>query len=105
MRALRRILDECSYQRTTHTDFEIRRFMQQPPIDCLLMRARLRYAKRLLCNRLGALCAVLASRPKGKPLPWVSLLLRDLVWLRDFSCVKAFWHLPDPSDNPTLWVD
>ena len=105
MRVLRRIFGESRYQRTQHTDLEVRRKMQQPSIDCLLMRARLRYVKRLVCNSPPALLAILASRVGGEQLPWVKLIVSDLRWLRENSCVQLFWTLPDPTAAPAAWCD
>eukprot|EP00959_Pyramimonas_sp_CCMP1952_P469994 9495917-Pyramimonas_sp.AAC.1 len=79
--------------------------MQQPSIDCLLMRARLRYVRRLMCNSPPALLASLAPRVDGKPLPWVKLIVSDLRWLREKSCVPLFWALPDPTAGPAAWRD
>ena len=66
MRALRRIADEISYEgRSELNDLQVRRKLGVPSIDCLVQRARLKYAARLETTRPRALVAVLRQRMNG----------------------------------------
>ena len=83
MRVLRRIIGDMRFSAdVVHTDRRVRDILVQPSIDCILTRARLKYAKRLLVNRPRALVALLSIRENGQPIPWVMLLADDCEVLR-----------------------
>ena len=83
MRVLRRIHGDVRYsQDTQFTDLQIRTILEQPSIDCILAKMRLRYAKRILTNRPRALIALLHVSISGRRLPWIDLLARDCDLLR-----------------------
>ena len=103
MRVLRRMHDQCSYQRTEESDLELRRRIQQPSIDCLMMRARLRYFRRLVLGSPKVLVALLHSRVNGARLPWCELLICDLKWLRLRSNIDSFCSAPCPDQDPHWW--
>ena len=75
MRVLRRISDDCSFGDKTVRDIDVRRKLQAPSIDCLLMRGRLRYLARIVKATPHALMALLFATPKGKQMPWCSLII------------------------------
>ena len=82
-----------------------------PSIDCLLCRARLQFLGRILRRQPPQVVALLSVRCKGRPLPWVSLILKDMRHLR--SATSLCSHLPDPEisapwcrliiDDPGKW--
>ena len=49
MRALRRITGHMRFGEATISDIEMRKLANMPAIDCLLTRARLKYARRVFC--------------------------------------------------------
>ena len=104
MRVLRRMHNQCLFQRTEESDLELRRRIQQPSIDCLLMRARLRYFRRLVLSRPAVLVALLHSRVNGARLPWCELLICDLKWLRLRSDTDLLCSAPCPDQDPHLVV-
>jgi transcription elongation factor Elf1 len=73
-----------------------------PSIDCVLARARLRYFARILRNQPPTLLALLGARPRGKPLPWVALVIDDLSRLRRLVATCA--ALPCPREHPDAWL-
>ncbi|CAK0858575.1 unnamed protein product [Prorocentrum cordatum] len=116
MRVLRKMCDDSRYRKPYFSDLEVRRRMQQPSIDCILRRARLRHGARLVRNRPAALFALLGDRPQAnsrarggrdrvEPLPRVDFFISDLAWLREHSCVPAFWDLPDPAVCAEPWCE
>jgi len=52
-------------------------------MDCLLVRARVRYLRRVCKHPNQALFLLLTMRSKEQPLPWVTQLLSDLTILRN----------------------
>lgn len=96
MRAVRRISGNMNFGESELTDYQARILISAPSIDCLVMRARLLYAGRLVLRAPPPLVAVLQSRPGGKPLEWVSTLSGDLCKLN--SRVPIVRRLP-PSPN------
>ena len=73
---------ESYFERTCHTEREIRELLSQPSVDCLLMRARMRYVRRLVIHVTLVLCALLRARHRGKFMPWTALVVQDLEWIR-----------------------
>jgi hypothetical protein len=104
MRVLRRIGDQvrCSAENEM-TDIQVRIQLGQPSVDCLLCRARLRYAARLARNRPRAILAILHMKNGAASLPWVSLLAADTERLRTCGAVPA--DLPDFTTAPQRWHD
>ena len=95
MRALRRIGGHCNYGDSTISDINVRRKLQMPSLDCLMVRARLRYLGRLLRTMPPALLALLACRFGGKRLPWTEQLVQDLRIAHQQVALCS--RLPDPS--------
>ena len=100
MRVLRRIANACRFGHGK-TDYEVRLQLGVPSVDCILMRARLRYFKRIAMTKPVSLMALLASRPGGKMLPWVSLIVDDLDTMRKRTSMCS--QLPDPRLDPNAW--
>ena len=102
MRVLRRILGKPRYKGGQCSDVSVRNQLQQPSIDCLLIRRRLKYVGRVLQNRHKSLYAVLSLKYKGMQLPWVQLVASDLQKLYDnVSGVRQC--LPAPCGHPMKW--
>ncbi|CAK0862941.1 unnamed protein product [Prorocentrum cordatum] len=101
MRVLRRVGDAPRFGHS-ETDLEIRTRLKQPSLDCLVMRARLRYLGRLVRSSPPALLALLAARPGGARLPWVTLLVSDLGKLRELVALCS--TLPPPEGTASAWV-
>ena len=102
MRVLRRIANACRYEKTI-PDYEVRKRLRAPSIDCLLMRSRLRYLARLFSSSPKSLLGLLASRPRGQMLTWSKLILSDLMVLR--QRVSLCSRLPDPEEDASAWVE
>ena len=100
MRVLRRV-DGSPRFGSVDPDLVVRERLKQPSIDCLLMRGRLRFFARLVRSEPVALMALLGTRPRGAPLPWVALLLDDLRRLR--SLVATCSRLGDPEVETAAW--
>ena len=104
MRVLRRILGDCRYGPCVFSDLEVRRQLRQPSIDCLLLRRRMHYLKRLVTCEHKSLIAVLALVHKGRRLPWVDLICKDMGLM--YERMPSFREvLPAPKDDPFLWAD
>ena len=101
MRNLERIADNCLFGHSVR-DIDIRRELQSPSIDCILMKARLRYFGRILKMQPPALLALLSSRPGGSPIGWVRLIVQDMRILQ--QRVSLCSALPDPVGNPKPWL-
>ena len=105
VRVLRRIAGETAHCHTVHSDRQIRELLGQPSVDCMLMRARLAYLKRLVVNSPPKLCALLFARPVGKRLPWVELVAADMRWLRRSVAHAEIAGLPCPDEAPMAWLE
>jgi hypothetical protein len=75
-RVLRRVTNDMRYSATSSelTDREVRIKAGSPSLDCLIRRARLKYMVRAQSSKAPALLALLQSRPRGQPLPWIRQL-------------------------------
>jgi DNA-directed RNA polymerase subunit RPC12/RpoP len=102
MRVLRRVADECKFQKCL-SDAGVRAKLKAASIECLLMKARLRYLGHILRSRPQALLAMLAVRVKGQALAWTKLIRSDLSVIR--ARVSLCSSLPEPSYGPKEWVD
>eukprot|EP00973_Karenia_brevis_P074454 10345847-Karenia_brevis.AAC.1 len=76
--------------------------MCMPSLDCLLMRRRLMYLKRILDADAPALQALLAVGCPNKPLEWVKLVLSDMGVLSR-TCGQLHGLQP-PSVEPKAWM-
>ena len=96
MRGLRRIAGAPRYSaKVEMTDLEVRRKLQAPSIDSLMLSARMRYLKRIISLRPTALISVLhMSTNDGKAMPWVRMILNDAEMLRSLDALP-----PDPQLN------
>jgi len=65
MRVLRRICDNCRFGHSEN-DLLVRQSADVPSVDCLLLRARLKYLARVCRHKLDTLRALLAAEPKGE---------------------------------------
>ena len=101
MRVLRRTAG-CMRFKRCESDLEVRRRLKVPSMECLLARARLRYVRRIVLRKPRTLTALLAVRYKGKPLPWVALLLEDLRAVR--SAIASCSMMPDPECDSGPWI-
>jgi hypothetical protein len=102
MRVLRRIAGDVRHGHAEYTDIQVRAITKQPSVDCLLARARLQYAGRLVRNRPRSLLALLHLRRRDKQLPWVQLLISDVALLRLRTGREQ--QLPDFCNSPSHWV-
>ena len=85
------------------TDVEVRRLLGVPSIDCVARSHRLRYLARLSDVSFPALNVLLQQRvSSGARLPWVKLILSDLLVLRQAVAPKLD-SLPDPHADATPW--
>jgi len=103
MRALRRITGAMRYDKhCANTDLQVRAAAGQPSIDCLLMRARLRYLRRMCKHSNQALYIITCMRHKDKPIPWVTQIVRDLATLRK-HCGASGSKLPEHNAPLEVW--
>jgi len=65
---------------------------------------RLAYLSRVIRSAPAVVRAVLALRPKGLPLPWVSAVINDMNILQA-RVLGRYLLLPDPEANPSAWSD
>ena len=86
----------------TVTDAEVRRAAGAPPTGCSLCRTRPRHSTKALRSSPPTLLALLSSRPLGRLLPWVALIVADMHKLRSLSSLCA--PLPCPEEAPGAWV-
>ena len=100
MRAVRRLHGQARFG-DGPTDLQVRMDARAPSIDCLVMRARLRYLRRLLVAQPAGMLALLASRPAGHRLPWLSLVAADMQRLR--ALVSECASLPCPEACAQEW--
>eukprot|EP00973_Karenia_brevis_P075128 10436683-Karenia_brevis.AAC.1 len=105
MGVLRRIADDVRHGPTCYNDVQVRALLHQPLVDCLLLRARLRYIGRLLRHRPRPLLALLHVRHRAKRLPWVAQVLTDLEMARLRSSSADFAALPLPEGEMNPWVE
>jgi hypothetical protein len=77
--------------------------LKVPSVDCILMRNRFKYLRRILASQPKSLLAILSAILRGQRLAWATPLLRDLEVLR--IRVSIVSRLPAPSDDPAAWVE
>ena len=100
-RGVRRVY--CRYEfGQTGTGAEVRRAAEAPSSDCILCRARLRYFAKVMRSSPPALRALLASKPRGRLLPWAAVAVSDVLKLRSPSSLCA--PLPCPEEASGAWV-
>ena len=99
MRLHRRIHDCMRHDDSADSDLEVRQRHTIPSVDCVIMRKRLLYLRRVMTHRPPTLLALLHCRVNSRLLPWVTLITEDLQYVRDW----VMPHLPDPSVNPESW--
>ena len=103
MRGLRRIAGQMRYQKSARniSDREVRKKLEAPSVDCILLVARLRYAARLVRCRPPTLLVALHFRCKGQPLPWTQQLIEDMRALQSFGlkCPSG-----DPIHEADAWI-
>lgn len=103
MRMLRRIGGAMRFSADCgENDLQVRQRMKQASLDCILLRKRLHYAKRLLLNNPLSLLALLQAECKGARLKWTLQLADDLRRLA--SCSPDLAHLGDPVANAAAWA-
>jgi len=104
MRVLRRITGTMRFSKDCElSDLEVRRLSSQPSIDCLLVRGRLRYLKRMCRHSNQALYIITCMRRKGVPIPWVAQIRSDLATLRRHVQGQAA-ALPDDTAPLEAWA-
>ena len=103
MRVLRRIHGDVRFSAgTVLTDILVRTELEQPSVDCLLVRARLRYMARIIRSQPRDLMALLHLRSRSDtPLPWVELLTKDIDTLRLHKLIPR--HFPDFVADAGAW--
>lgn len=85
------------------TDLEVRKMVNEPSIDCCLAKARLNHLAAVLRAPSPPLRCLLAVRgPRGERLPWVDLVVQDMVALREFYPTKLA-ELGDPTVQWDRW--
>ena len=100
MRVVRKLIGQPRYGGGGPSDFEIRQKAGFPSIDCVLMRRRLMYLKRVVERAPGPLLALLAQRSSKISAPWVELVRDDLRCLR----ARVATQLPDPLAHCREWL-
>jgi hypothetical protein len=105
MKALRAIAAERRFDATcAKSDLDVRRQLGAPSIDFLLLRRRMGYYCRLAAGRPTLLWALLQSRPRGHPLPYVVQVHDDLATAYRISSDLRH-EMPEPSIAPTAWLE
>ena len=107
MRVLRKIRACSRFNSSCElTDEQVRRLLGAPSIDCLLMRRRLSYLRRLLLNGVQSSLALLCVRvgTKHELIPWTAQVVNDLRTLQRLACPKLD-ALGCPVGNSTVWAE
>jgi hypothetical protein len=110
MTVVRRIGNAMRFKATDNiSDYEARKAINAPSIECLLLRSRLlylsslaRFGPRVL---LGMLAAVVHDQPGSngvRRMSWATQITNDLRILKGFHS-KKLAGMPDPVDSPTEW--
>ena len=103
MRVIRRIFGDVRGKDMKHSDRSLRDLHCLPSVDCLLQRARLKYAARLAQNKPRELLALLSFSTRGSKLPWVQTLVDDLVTIREIMKEQFGKDIGDPEVDAHLW--
>ena len=101
MRPIRRIVDVVRHGHSV-SDLEARTMARAPSIDCVLVRARLRYFARLMTHRHPSVLAVVFAAHGDQRSPWLRLVIDDMKLLR--ARVSLCSRLPDPSLDSAPWI-
>jgi len=100
MRLMRRIYGEPRFGPGTR-DYEFRVPNSIPSLDCVIMKKRLHYLKRLLAHGPSILTALLAQQShQGGTMPWTKLIISDMCVLRD----RKLQQLPHPKSGWREWI-
>ena len=105
MRVLRKISGQCRFSACDNmSDLKVRELCGKPSVDCLLVRSRLKYIRRVCRHPTQALFLILCMRHKGKPIPWVLLLISDFAVLRKHARARS---IPLPCSQAPLskWTE
>ena len=81
------------------SDRMVRAQCSKPSVDCLLVRHRLKYIRRICSHSSQALYIILCMRVKSVPIPWVKQLKSDFIILRKYAAAHA---KPIVSDDAPL---
>ena len=81
-------------------DCDVRTLYHCVSVDCLLMRSRLRYLRRLVLYVPPPLLAALHLRVNDRVLPWVSLVVSDMQHLKNVNSLA----IPDPEIVSDVWI-
>ena len=99
MRVMRKISGHCRFSVSDNiSDLQVRELCAKPSIDCLLVRARLRYIRRVCRHPAQALFLLLCMRYQSFAIPWVKQLMYDFGKLREYASAHGS-SLP-PSNAP-----
>ena len=97
-RALRKIAGTQCFERDEHalSDLEVRRTLEVPSYDCILMRGRLRYVGRIVWTRLTTLVAMLSIRAASSS----RVVCESVEW----KTVAVLASAPQPDLESPFWV-
>eukprot|EP00973_Karenia_brevis_P094817 12424323-Karenia_brevis.AAC.1 len=106
MRVLRRIAGACRYDKTCKlSDSEVRRLLDAPSLQCLIMRRRLMLlaavVKANVLSLLGLLSVVSKTADELR-LPWTRFIVEDMKALQEHHAPKLD-ELGDPATNSVSW--
>ena len=105
MRALRCIAGERRFDAScAKSDLDVRRLLGASSIDFLLLRRRVGYYCRLAASRPHLLWALLQTRPRGRPLPYVLQVHSDITTVHRLSD-DLRRALPEWSVDPAAWLE
>ena len=85
------------------TNVELRRRLRWPSVECELRRRRLKHLLRLCRYAPRSLLAMLQAKVRGRRLPWITTVLRDIAEMRRFYGQKLL-ELAEPCADPMLWM-
>ena len=104
MSVIRRIAGTLRFSSQCNVkDYEARKLIGAPSLQCLLIRARLCLLSSIVSSNISSLIAVLSvTSAGGKRLPWVDMLIDDLVLFKKFYSWKLD-ELGDPLHNAGNW--
>ena len=104
MKVLRRIAGMVRFNGSQPADVVVRELMNAPSVDCIIMKMRLQYLRRLLCSQCAPLTALLSAKDTYgvSASPLAKLIAEDLDFVYNSSAL-ARDSLCAPTTSPEAW--
>ena len=103
MRVLRRCTGHMLFDDNEISDVAVRVQASAPSVDCILRRKRMLYLGRIVRRSPTTLIALLHVRHKDQRLPWVLLVIKDMIAMS--RTVLSDYQLKHPDIGADRWRD